>query len=758
MKTHQLFLAFLLIFQTGFGQIFSKLDSGEIVNSPTNMRGCNIIDFNHDGFQDIFFTQNGLNALYQNLGNWEFQKVTTSPFGGSKVSSGSSWADYDNDGFVDLFIANDGNNQMISNQGLGNFTEITNQINVNNGGLSWSAAWADLNADGLVDLFVNNGNSPNVNFLYHNQGGGSFNRVTTGAIVTDQLDSRAAVFCDFDNDNDQDLYVANGHSTNGYHNAFYINDGNGSLTRQLNSTIVNDALKSQSASWGDFDNDGDMDLFICNVLGNNQLFSNDGDSTFTEIVTGAIVNDSSNSLGSTWGDFNNDGWLDLFVGNGMLGDPVLNLLYINIGDGTFSLDTTGPQMTDSAVTRGVASGDLNNDGFLDIVTATREGVFDRIYKNNGNSFNWVNFQCTGILSNQSAIGVKLRLKATGAQNLNWQMREISSQTGHRSQNMLNVHFGLGEAVMIDSLIAEWPSGQVCVLTDIPANQFYELDEGCQISLVASCPKPDDIWVTNLTHNSARLNWSSVSQAHHYEIKGRPVQSSSYTTLIVPNGAPNYKNVLGLALNQTFVWTIRAVCDPAGTDVSGWSALDTFRTHCFRPDSIWVSPVASTGVQLNWSPIANAQGYEIKGRRLGVAIWTTISAAGGSNSKSVFGLVAGTSYEWTIRTICQSPNVISDFVPIDTFSTTNSNRLAQTEKSPKLGIYPNPANDVILIEMPELIEGSVSVSINSIDGRLVYFNYNLQVNKLNVDVSDWGKGVYIVKVNSDVTYRGKLVVR
>ncbi len=195
-----------------------------------------------------------------------------------------------------------------------------------------------------------------------------------------------------------------------------------------------------------------------------------GDGTFTKVTEGRIVSDGGNSQSCAWGDYDNDGWLDLFVANAGGG----NFLYRNNGDGSFSSVTGQAIADDQSTSAGCAWGDYDNDGFLDLVVA---GVGQNLlYRNNGNSNSWLKANCIGTVSNRSAIGAKVRLKATIGGRTFWQLREISGGSGYVSQNSLIAHFGLGDAKVIDTLRIEWPSGAVQELQNVAANQMLTITE------------------------------------------------------------------------------------------------------------------------------------------------------------------------------------------------------------------------------------------------------------------------------------------
>jgi hypothetical protein len=457
---------------------FSRITTGDIVNNVGLSRGASWGDYDNDGYQDLHVSNSGTNAnfLYKNNGNGTFTRITTGSIVTDKYSSrGASWGDYDNDGDLDLFVANyDGaNNCLYRNNGGGTFTKITTGNIVSDGGDSMTGNWGDYDNDGYADLFVCNYNGQN-NWLYHNNGDGTFTKVASGVIVNDGGSSICASWVDYDNDHDLDLFVCNYFGENNY---LYNNNGNGTFTKVTTGDIVNDGGYSNSCEWADYDNDGDPDLYVTNRHNErNFLYQNNGNGTFTKITTGVIVEDAGDWPGSTWGDFNNDGYLDLFVtqyGNN-------NALYINNDDATFRKMTAGHIVNDGENSYGPASADYDNDGDLDIFVANYNAN-NFLYENNGNGNNWINILCIGTVSNKTAFGTKIRVKAslssTSQTESIWQMRGIDAQTAYSSQSSLNAEFGLGEAVKVDSIVIEWPSGIVQVLTNISVNQFLTVVEG-----------------------------------------------------------------------------------------------------------------------------------------------------------------------------------------------------------------------------------------------------------------------------------------
>ncbi|MFC1570128.1 FG-GAP repeat domain-containing protein, partial [bacterium] len=228
-----------------------------------------------------------------------------------------------------------------------------------NKGYSQGCAWGDYDHDGDPDLFVANMNGEN-NDLYNNQGDGTFDKITVGDIVTLGSSSSGACWGDYDNDGDEDLFVAN---TNGENNFLYRNEGDGTFFRVLGGIVPDDGGNSWGCAWGDYDNDGWLDLFVANRNENNTLYHNTGNIYFTKVTEGPVVTDGGVSTSGHWCDYDLDGDLDLFVANTGWN---ANFLYDNNGDGTFTKVTSGPVVEDAAESSGGSWGDYNNDGYPDL--------------------------------------------------------------------------------------------------------------------------------------------------------------------------------------------------------------------------------------------------------------------------------------------------------------------------------------------------------------------------------------------------------
>ena len=444
-------------------------------------------DYDNDGYPDLFVTNYEVdqpNRLYRNNGDGSFSAATQGSIVNDLASSlGSTWGDYDNDGDLDLYVTNNVGfaNALYRNNGDGTFTSIQNDPVVEYKGYSHGVSWVDYDNDGFLDLFIADFFSTNFNLLYKNNQDGTFTKVQDAAIVLEAASSTSGIWGDYDNDGDQDLFVAN---YNNEKNSLYRNDGNGRFTKIVDGEIVNDTGQSTGGSWGDIDNDGDLDLFVSNAGDqNNYLYKNNGDGSFTKVTGGVIVSEGGHSHGSAFSDYDNDGDLDLVVAND---NGQNNFFYINLGDGTFEavdLDLgltrrgrTGSQVRGPAMNSfAVAWADVDNDGDEDLYIVNHGENENILLINQGGNYRHsacINLQ--GLSSNIAAIGSRISVKARIYGEDVWQTREITGQSGGgiSAQNDIEQHFGLGDADVIDSLIIEWPSGYTQIETNI------DIETGC----------------------------------------------------------------------------------------------------------------------------------------------------------------------------------------------------------------------------------------------------------------------------------------
>ncbi|MCB0707636.1 MAG: VCBS repeat-containing protein [Saprospiraceae bacterium] len=430
-------------------------------------------DVDGDGDLDLFMTNGEIyqnNEFYLNDGRGGFTIIQNAITQKTEASFGSCFGDYDNDGDLDLFVANadyfteDGApNFLFRNNGNGVFIKVQEGAPVEDEDPSYACTWIDYDNDGWLDLFVVNAyNVPNR--LYRNDGQGGFTRMTEGGIVTDANHNISCSWVDYDNDGDADLLTIN---PSAGLNEFYENQGDGSFVKRNTQEMGFSPMNyCRSSSWADFDGDGWMDVVLVDGTGNDRLYRNMGNGTFSELSTADFytVGEFSGD-GSVWGDFDNDGDPDLIL---MHHFGVPKEFHQNNGDGSFTrIVETNLNYNNDYITYALASADYDMDGRLDFVQTNRYtegssyGALNSIYRNTSEDCNgFVGIDLQGEASNRNGIGSRVFVyyEEAGASRMQKQELQCLTGGGYTAQSGMRLHFGLGLAERIDSIVVEWPSG------------------------------------------------------------------------------------------------------------------------------------------------------------------------------------------------------------------------------------------------------------------------------------------------------------
>jgi gliding motility-associated-like protein len=484
---------------------FQQIPGLAFFDNQGYLNGVSWVDVDNDDDLDVCVTGSGgtfpnftnISAIFMNNGNETF--TNTGLLNSSQNNTmRHGWADYDNDDDLDLYIAatwnSNGINQMWENNGAVNFALTPNTGATPNMSQPYegTVSWADYNNDGWTDIFLPRWNDQK-NRLYRNTGNGNFTEVTAGAIVNDLAWTSGGFWGDYDNDRDQDLFVVNyqiGASAPG-NNHLFRNNGDGTFTKNTTAgQVVTIQQNGRSANWADVNNDGFLDIFVCNQFGQDQLHLNNGDDTFTTQLIG-VTNHTSWS--SNWGDYDNDGDLDLIT-IGFWGTD--SRFWQNDGQGNLTDITDShpnifPTQTSGSNSNGIVWVDYNRDGWLDLHLTQPDALPDRFYENEKTSCrSWLEIKCIGQESNHAAIGTTVRAKALVGGIPVWQMRQVSAQTAATGTNPMLLHFGFDDAAVVDSLVVEWPSGKTCVFTQFPVNQIVDIKENCTVKVTqAAAPLP-----------------------------------------------------------------------------------------------------------------------------------------------------------------------------------------------------------------------------------------------------------------------------
>ena len=430
--------------------------------------GLAVADYDNDGLLDLYVTGYGGNVLYRNLGNCKFEDVTErAGVRGSGFSTGAAWGDYDRDGHVDLFVS----------RYIHTDVQTLGEIKTNYKGLNVEAPWG---MSGETDL------------LFHNRGDGTFEEVGKKAGVNDPEGrlGLGVVWGDYDNDGWPDLFVANDTEPNYlYHNQ---RDGTFKDMALLSGAAVSaegKALGSMGVDFGDFDNDGKLDITVSTfAYQGNSLFHNAGDE-FTDMTWTSQIGQPTFrwvKWGTSFADFDNDGFPDIMVAAGHIytaidtlpGEPAFRqpmLVFHNTGQMKFDdvSSTSGVNDQPLQSRRGVAYGDINNDGKIDAVVFNVYGPPSILINDTRTANHAVLFKLVGTASNHAAIGARISLTAGGKS----QMAEVKGGNSYISQSDLRAHFGLGPETKISKVEIRWPNGKTEELKDIAADAIYTVVEG-----------------------------------------------------------------------------------------------------------------------------------------------------------------------------------------------------------------------------------------------------------------------------------------
>lgn len=450
--------------------------------------GASFFDFDGDGWDDLCIpTGLGDSLLFFQNNQGTFEKIN-----GLAIETAASkqmlWADIDNDGDKDLLVTNFmAPNRLYENDGNMNLTDIT----ISAGFFlfpepTYGAAFGDYDGDGFLDIYITNRSNglfdSFTNYMWKNNGNNTFTNVT---IQTNTADGLKVAFCagfiDINKNLRPDIYIANDRIAA---NTMLLNEGN-TFSDISSSSGTDTVVNAMNVGAADYNNDGHIDIYITNTTEGNVLFKNNGDETFTDMATVANVAFNQVSWGGNFFDYDNDGDMDLYVSSEEVEDGKTNALFENLGNGNFQQPLPNGIDGDTLFSFGNAIGDYNLDGKMDIVVINALGDPIQFLENQtSNDNHWLKVKLEGVESNRDGIGSWIEIY----QNEQKQVRYTQCGTAYLAQNTQTEHFGVGTIETLDSVIVRWRNGTVDKLENVSVNQILEITEGMTVVSSKEIPK------------------------------------------------------------------------------------------------------------------------------------------------------------------------------------------------------------------------------------------------------------------------------
>ncbi|WP_452599599.1 FG-GAP-like repeat-containing protein [Pontimicrobium sp. MEBiC01747] len=483
-----IFLAFSTIgfAQLAFEEVATLKGVGASYGASTYGGGVSFCDFDGDGWDDLTYsTTDGEKVyFYKNQGG-TFTQVDLVGIDDTYRAKQVLWVDYDNDGDKDFMVTSiTGLNKFYRNAGDMTFTDVSSTIGFfTDNFYTYGISFGDIDSDGDLDAFISNRDDQTFNqysYLYRNDNGTFVNISSAAGIYLGNQLSFCSAFFDYDNDGDQDIYVANDKLAN--MNRLYQNDGNGNFTDVSVASGAGITIDAMSTTIGDYNNDGWFDIYVSNTTSGNYLLKNNGDGTFSNVSASVGTEMNTIAWGSSFLDADNDTDLDLYVSSSIdsNGPPWLNAaMYINNNNGNnFAIPSGAGFSNDTRKSYANAMGDFNNDGLADIVVMNdTENNFLWQNKTN-NSNNYLKVKLEGVVNNKDGIGSKIEISIGG----NKQYRYTLCGEGYLGQNSGTEIFGLGTATTVDYVKVTWLNGVEDVFNNVSANQTLNIVEGSSLSV------------------------------------------------------------------------------------------------------------------------------------------------------------------------------------------------------------------------------------------------------------------------------------
>ena len=527
------FLVFLFFFPTvnaqlSFEDVASQIGTAYSYGTSTWGGGVSFADFDNDGWDDLTFaSEEGTEIYFLKNNDGIFNSISLNGISNTFKTKQVIWVDYDNDGDQDFFVTGfEGVNKFYKNDGDMNFTDISSTIGFFQTDLfTYGVSFADMDNDGDLDAFISNRDGvadDQRNYLYRNDEGTYIDITESAGLSMSSHLSFCSIIFDYNKDGFQDIYISNDKPDN--LNILYKNNGDGTFDDVSEYSGAGIGINAMTTTIGDYNNDGWFDIYITNTPEGNELLRNNGDGTFTNVAEATATTFNSVGWGAVFLDADSDGLLDLYVSSdfdGSVGSFLSAAFYHQQNNETFIIPENIGFQNDTRISYTNAIGDIDNDGKPDIVVGNDiEPNF--LWANKTiNENNWLKVKLEGVISNRDGIGNTIEINIDGQS----QYRYTLAGEGYLSQNSFYEFFGLGDATQVDYIKVIWTAtGETEIINNVTANQAIIIKEGSGIlssegifkeSSFSVYPNPSNNGIFKLSV----LNENKVS-LHVFDISGR----------------------------------------------------------------------------------------------------------------------------------------------------------------------------------------------------------------------------------------------